>query len=885
VPEWRNKYIDFDSLVDAARREGRSAIAEDPHLEDVEASPLLDNEIMPQENALSLDEQLKLEYNKLNSFVESKLKELKERTSELNNLTEHLCAQEAPRERDVRTLEKAYIQHYRGLSYLFNYITLNHTGIHEIVVLVLYAFPRYRALMEAREEQDKLELLNQQPFLAQVDTVLQLLKDTEVIFAYAFRMDVATARQHLSRPPKPVSMGSMFSLGLWIGCNIPMILVLLLVFLWQPSDPRPYMNSAEFFAVFPVHRGFFYLIIALWGWGCLLYVYTRFNINYVFIMQFDPPSALGYIQTFKVAAMLTNVWLGTFFFTLINARTGFHIFNVQWAPLVNLLVWAVWLIFPLRFFHRRSRSWLLWNLLEAVLSPFTDVFFAHFFVSDVLTSIPNFLNDLLYSACYYFSGDWLSNESARCTDIAGQWAALTVGLPLWIRFWQCLRRYYTTKHRENLFNALKYLLSFVAHVFGALHANFQWYENKWEGARVAWFCIAIISTIYLFYWDVAKDWGLLQPGSKHFLLRKTITFPPWVYYGAIILDCFGRFLWMWWMFNIPPPYIAPSVFTMLLSSVEVVRRFMWGIFRMENEHLNNCGQFRALVHIPLPMSPQDQPENSVTLAPVRNLLGKVRGLLSRNLSSRNLHAQLGETSSISINSKGMGNTAKQQQSRASPQTYSPSYNSGGTGTPGTQQQQSHSLGSKRPPLPLLRAQSSPVIALPTNPTTPTTQPIASYTTRYGAVGSQAPRPLPGPYESAGSLSSSYSALVRMSMPGQPSSRPTTPSGQTQLNTSLDGVITPQRSPGHTPQFPSPSSTYGSPSVLASIGHFPYLPPPEAESNIQHSPPKLRQDLFGSPRAPHSPMRPSPQPSSPQTSEKNILMPTLKSNEGIMGNAE
>ena len=32
----------------------------------------------------------------------------------------------------------------------------------------------------------------------------------------------------------------------------------------------------------------------------------------------------------------------------------------------------------------------------------------------------------------------------------------------------------------------------------------------------------------------------------------------------------------------------------VLSALEVGRRFVWNFFRLENEHLNNCGQFRVI---------------------------------------------------------------------------------------------------------------------------------------------------------------------------------------------------------------------------------------------------------------------------------------------------
>ena len=39
----------------------------------------------------------------------------------------------------------------------------------------------------------------------------------------------------------------------------------------------------------------------------------------------------------------------------------------------------------------------------------------------------------------------------------------------------------------------------------------------------------------------------------------------------------------------------------------VCRRFIWNFFRLENEHLNNCGQFRAVRDISVvPMETNDQ---------------------------------------------------------------------------------------------------------------------------------------------------------------------------------------------------------------------------------------------------------------------------------------
>lgn len=54
-------------------------------------------------------------------------------------------------------------------------------------------------------------------------------------------------------------------------------------------------------------------------------------------------------------------------------------------------------------------------------------------------------------------------------------------------------------------------------------------------------------------------------------------------------------------------YIEGELMMTILSPCEVFRRFMWNYFRLENEHLNNCGKFRAVRDISVaPMDCSDQ---------------------------------------------------------------------------------------------------------------------------------------------------------------------------------------------------------------------------------------------------------------------------------------
>ena len=47
----------------------------------------------------------------------------------------------------------------------------------------------------------------------------------------------------------------------------------------------------------------------------------------------------------------------------------------------------------------------------------------------------------------------------------------------------------------------------------------------------------------------------------------------------------------------------------VLQFLEIFRRFIWNFIRLENEHLNNCGQFRIVRDISIaPVAMQDQEE-------------------------------------------------------------------------------------------------------------------------------------------------------------------------------------------------------------------------------------------------------------------------------------
>lgn len=68
-----------------------------------------------------------------------------------------------------------------------------------------------------------------------------------------------------------------------------------------------------------------------------------------------------------------------------------------------------------------------------------------------------------------------------------------------------------------------------------------------------------------------------------------------------------RFAWMVAFALTESKYITGDIATSILAPLEVFRRFVWNFFRLENEHLNNCGKFRAVRDISIaPIDSSDQ---------------------------------------------------------------------------------------------------------------------------------------------------------------------------------------------------------------------------------------------------------------------------------------
>lgn len=100
------------------------------------------------------------------------------------------------------------------------------------------------------------------------------------------------------------------------------------------------------------------------------------------------------------------------------------------------------------------------------------------------------------------------------------------------------------------------------------------------------------------------DWSLCRRKTKYPLLRSELAFKDavWSYYAVVIIDILLRFSWV--------IYLAPKPDTQLqgfiVALIEMCRRILWNIYRVESEHTGNVDGYRVTRDVPLPyLTPRD----------------------------------------------------------------------------------------------------------------------------------------------------------------------------------------------------------------------------------------------------------------------------------------
>ncbi|GLB42048.1 putative EXS family protein [Lyophyllum shimeji] len=473
-----------------------------------------------------------------------------------------------------KKLKKAVLEHYRGLEVLHNYRILNLTGFRK-------ALKKFEKTTKIKAQRQYMSEKVEQSGFASDKNVKGMMSEMENLYAARFaRGDTKRAATRLRAGfHSKTHHYSVFRSGILLGLALPALVSGLHASFQQSTrDAIPGWDGLLFIYGVMLIPVLFSLVV-----GANLLVWARARINYVFIFELDTRTRMDYRQYYEIPSILLASLCYAFWLSFL--RIG--------APHVSPTIWPlVWLGFcgfvmlnPLPLFYKTSRYWLLKNLGKLLISGSRRVEFADFWMGDQLCSLAFSLSNL-----YLFgSPHWPA-------------AFFLASLPLLVRLVQSVKRYYDSGLVTHLINGGKYGSGIVSNL-----CFYVWRHQGTTSRGTVFALWLLFNTLYATYassWDFLMDWSVLNWRARHPFLRQELVYSSSIplYYIAIVTNVLIRFIWVIYI-----PTRGPNMFmrAFIGGVFEMLRRWQWNFYRLENEHLGNMDQYRVTREVPLPYSFDD----------------------------------------------------------------------------------------------------------------------------------------------------------------------------------------------------------------------------------------------------------------------------------------
>ncbi|KAG6647333.1 hypothetical protein CIPAW_07G072100 [Carya illinoinensis] len=437
------------------------------------------------------------------------------------------------------------------------------------------------------------------------DKVTKLMERTEAAFIKHFSNSNRTKGMNILRPKaKRERHRTTFSMGFFAGCTAALILALILIIrarnIMNKDGATDYMEN-----MFPLYSLFGFIVLHMLMYAANIYFWRRYRVNYSFIFGFKQGTELGYRQVLFLSFGLAVLALASVLSNLdmeMDPKTKDYKALTELLPLNLVLLVVIILFFPFNILYRSSRFFFLICLFHCICAPLYKVTLPDFFLADQFTSQVQALRSLQFYICYYGWGDYKHRQNTcKESGVFNTFYFIVAVIPYWSRLLQCLRRLYEEKDPMQGYNGLKYFVTIVAvsmRTAYSLDKGLGWKTLAWIFSAIA----AIVST----YWDLVFDWGLLQRQSKNRWLRDKLLIPhKSVYFGAMVLNVILRFAWLQTVLGFKVSFLHRESLITIVAGLEIIRRGIWNFFRLENEHLNNVGKYRAFKSVPLPFNYDD----------------------------------------------------------------------------------------------------------------------------------------------------------------------------------------------------------------------------------------------------------------------------------------
>ncbi|KAJ6902578.1 EXS family protein [Populus alba x Populus x berolinensis] len=491
-------------------------------------------------------------------------------------------------------LKRAFVEFYHKLRLLKSYNFLNTLAFSKIM-------KKYDKITTRNATKYYMKMVDKSYF-GSSDEVTKLMERVEATFIKHFSNSNRSKGMRVLRPKaKKERHRTTFYMGFFSGCTVALLIALVLIVhvrkIMNEKGRILYMET-----MFPLYSLFGLIVLHLLMYAANIYFWRRYRVNYSFIFGFKQGTELGYRQVLFFSFGIAVLALCSVLLNLdmeMDPKTKDYRAFTELLPLNVLIFLLIILLLPFNMFYRSARFFLLTCVFHCIAAPLYKVTLPDFFLADQLTSQVQSLRSLEFYICYYGWGDYKHrHNTCRGNTVFRTFSFIVAVIPYWSRLLQCLRRLFEEKDPMQGYNGLKYFLTIVAVCLRTAYSL-----NKGVGWRAIAWVFSAIATIFSTYWDLVFDWGLLQRHSKNRWLRDKLLVPHRsVYFGAMVLNVLLRFAWLQTVLDFGITSLHKETTIALVASLEIFRRGMWNFFRLENEHLNNVGKYRAFKSVPLPFN-------------------------------------------------------------------------------------------------------------------------------------------------------------------------------------------------------------------------------------------------------------------------------------------
>ncbi|TQV98935.1 hypothetical protein V2A60_007368 [Cordyceps javanica] len=496
-----------------------------------------------------------------------------------------------PDEQDVsyrtakRKLKLALQEFYRGLELLKSYAMLNRTAFRKINKKFDKAVNARPPLRYVNEKVNKAWFVNS-------DLLEGHIKAVEDLYARYFERGnhkLAAGKLRSLAKKSSDESGSSFLNGFLIGTGIVFSVQGLVYGIQRLFDDDPTRRLHTSYLM-QIYAGYF-LMLLLFAFYCInCYVWTKCKVNYSFIFELDPRTRIDW----RRMAEFPSFFLLIFGIVMWANFSRYGDENLYlYYPVVLIALTALVIFLPLPLLVHKSRRWFAYSHWRLLLAGIYPVEFRDFFLGDMYCSLTYCMANVELFFCLY-ANEW--QNPAQCNSNHSRALGFLTTVPALWRFFQCLRRYRDTRNVfPHLVNGGKYSMTILANV---LLSNYRIQRTNTNLALFIFF--SVINSIYCSIWDLFMDFSLLQFHSRHFWLRDILALKSkWPYYFIMTVDPILRFGWILYVV-LPMDANHSTVFSFGVALLEVTRRGMWALFRVENEHCANVGQYKASRDVPLP---------------------------------------------------------------------------------------------------------------------------------------------------------------------------------------------------------------------------------------------------------------------------------------------